>query len=38
LFPGWSAGYRLARKVDDVLLRSAALARRGSNFEIIAKA
>jgi SAM-dependent methyltransferase len=37
LLPGWRAGYRLARKLDDVLLRSAALARRGSNFEIIAK-
>jgi SAM-dependent methyltransferase len=38
LFPGWSAGYRAARAVDDALLRVAALRARGSNFEIIARA
>ena len=34
LFPSWAAGYRLARRLDDVLLRSALLRHRGSNFEI----
>ena len=38
LFPGWGAGYRMARKVDDWVLRVPALARRGSNFEVIARA
>ena len=38
LFPGWAGGYRLARRVDDGLLRWGALARRGSNFEIVARA
>jgi SAM-dependent methyltransferase len=36
LFPGWRAGYRMARALDDVLLRVPALSRRGSNFEMIA--
>lgn len=36
LFPGWRAGYQLARRLDDVLLRVPALRRRGSNFEIVA--
>ena len=31
-------GYRMARKVDDWVLRVPALARRGSNFEVIARA
>jgi SAM-dependent methyltransferase len=36
LFPSWAAGYRLARRVDDVLLRGAKFFRhRGSNFEIV---
>ena len=34
LFPGWSAGYRAARRLDDVLLRVPALWKRGSNFEL----
>jgi SAM-dependent methyltransferase len=38
LFPGWGAGYRMARRVDDYILRLPALARRGSNFEVIAQA
>lgn len=37
LFPGWGAGYRMARKVDDWVLQVAALGRRGSNFEVIAR-
>jgi SAM-dependent methyltransferase len=36
LLPGWRFGYRAARGLDDVLLKSAALRRRGSNFELIA--
>ena len=36
LLPGWRAGYSLARRLDDVLLRVPALRRRGSNFEIVA--
>jgi hypothetical protein len=35
LFPGWRAGYRAARAMDDVLLRAPVLRRRGSNFELI---
>jgi hypothetical protein len=38
LFPGLGAGYRMARRLDDWLLRVPALARRGSNFEVIARA
>jgi len=38
LLPGWRVGYRAARALDDVLLRVAALRRRGSNFELIARA
>jgi SAM-dependent methyltransferase len=34
LFPGWRSGYRLARRLDDALLRVPALRRRGSNFEL----
>lgn len=37
LFPGWRAGYLVARRTDDLLLRIPALRRRGSNFEIIAR-
>jgi SAM-dependent methyltransferase len=37
LFPGWAGAYRLARRVDDALLRSAALRRRGRNFEVLAR-
>jgi SAM-dependent methyltransferase len=36
LFPSWAGGYRLARRVDDLVLRSKAWQRRGSNFEITA--
>lgn len=38
LLPGWRAGYRCARALDDWLLRVPPLRRRGSNFEIIARA
>ena len=38
LFPGWGAGYRLARRLDDWILRVPALARRGANFEVSARA
>jgi hypothetical protein len=37
LLPGWAAGYRAARAVDDCLLRLSPLRARGSNFEIIAR-
>jgi hypothetical protein len=36
LFPGWRAGYELARRLDDRLLKVRTLRRRGSNFELIA--
>ncbi|HTP32724.1 MAG TPA: class I SAM-dependent methyltransferase [Candidatus Acidoferrales bacterium] len=36
LFPGWRAGYRLARRVDNGVLRTP-LARWGSNFEVIVR-
>jgi SAM-dependent methyltransferase len=38
LFPGWAAGYRMARAMDDGLLKVPLLRRRGSNFELIARA
>ena len=38
LLPAWGAGYRLARRLDDWILRVPVLARRGSNFEVIARA
>jgi len=38
LFPGWRAGYRMARAVDDLLLKAAPLRRLGSNFELVARA
>jgi len=37
LFPGWAAGYRMARAMDDRLLRVPLLRRRGSNFELIVR-
>jgi SAM-dependent methyltransferase len=37
LFPGWAAGYRMARALDDRLLRVPLLRRRGSNFELIVR-
>jgi SAM-dependent methyltransferase len=37
LFPGWRAGYRMARALDDGILRVRFLSRFGSNFELIAK-
>lgn len=36
LFPSWAPGYRMARSIDDALLRVPSLRRRGSNFEITA--
>lgn len=36
LFPGWSGGYRVARVVDEALVRLPLLRRLGSNFELIA--
>jgi SAM-dependent methyltransferase len=38
LFPGWGWGYGLARSVDDWLLRFGGLRKRGSNFEVVARA
>jgi len=38
LAPGWQAGYRAARRMDDWLLRVGAFGRRGSNFEVVARA
>jgi hypothetical protein len=37
LLPGWGWGYRVARRLDDAILRIPALRRRGSNFELIAR-
>lgn len=36
LLPGWGAGYRAARALDDALLHAAPFRRFGSNFEIVA--
>ena len=36
LFPGWRAGYRAARRIDDAILHSP-LRRWGSNFEVIVR-
>jgi SAM-dependent methyltransferase len=36
LFPSWASGYRLARRIDDTLLRNSWFAHRGSNFELLA--
>lgn len=38
LLPGWRAGYRAARVLDDAILKMPALARLGSNFEIAFRA
>jgi SAM-dependent methyltransferase len=37
VFPGWAAGYRMARVLDNLLLKAAWLRRRGSNFEVVAR-
>jgi cyclopropane fatty-acyl-phospholipid synthase-like methyltransferase len=37
LFPGWRGGYRMARVVDNGILRIPFLSRFGSNFELIAR-
>ena len=37
LCPGWRAGYRIARSIDDALLHIPALRKRGSNFELITR-
>jgi SAM-dependent methyltransferase len=37
LFPRWRAGYRAARGIDELLIRTPLLARLGSNLEIIAR-
>ena len=38
LLPGWRAGYRVARIVDELLVRTPGLRLAGSNFELIASA
>ena len=37
LFPGWAVGYRVARVVDDGMLRIPLVRQAGSNFEVIAR-
>jgi SAM-dependent methyltransferase len=37
LFPGWASGYRVARVVDDAVLRIPLVRHVGSNFEVIAQ-
>lgn len=37
VFPGWRTGYRLARALDNGILRIPGLRRLGSNFEVIAR-
>ena len=37
LFPGWAVGYRVARVVDDAVLRIPLVRQIGSNFEVIAQ-
>ena len=37
LFPGWRTGYRLARGLDNLLLRVPVFRRYGSNFELLAR-
>ena len=37
LFPAWASGYRVARRVDNWIVRVPWLKRMGSNFEIIAR-
>jgi SAM-dependent methyltransferase len=36
VFPGWRFGYRVARAIDDTILKIPGLRNLGSNFEIIA--
>jgi len=35
LIPSWRFGYRMARAIDDAILRVGPLRRRGSNFELL---
>jgi len=37
LFPGWRGGYRAARRVDDILVKTPLLRNFSSNFEVIAR-
>jgi SAM-dependent methyltransferase len=37
LLPSWTAGYKVARLLDDILVRVPALRRLSSNFEILAR-
>ena len=37
LLPGWEMGYRMARRLDDIIVRVPLLGRLGSNFEVIAR-
>jgi SAM-dependent methyltransferase len=37
LFPAWRSGYRAARLLDELLVRTPLVARLGSNFEILAR-
>jgi SAM-dependent methyltransferase len=37
LAPGWRLGYAMARRLDDLLVRTPLVSRLGSNFEIIAR-
>jgi SAM-dependent methyltransferase len=37
LFPGWRFGYRAARGMDEVLVRTPLLKRASSNFEVVAR-
>jgi len=37
LFPSWNAAYRTARVLDELLIRTPALKKLSSNFEIVAK-
>jgi len=36
LFPGWRTGYRAARALDELLIRTPGLNQLGSNFELLA--
>ena len=37
LFPGWQAGYRATRVIDEALVRTPLLNRVSSNFEVVAR-
>lgn len=37
LFPGWRSGYRLTRRLDDLLVRFPLLRLLSSNFEVVAR-